>query len=150
MEQPVVLHRALHRLHQQVVGGGPGSVGLAFRLSTVRKAGEEEEEVVDIPQELLTFTGEFEGRLVFKDAGGETEEAGEPVVLDGPVLLVQDLTAGRRQTFSCWRTSELLVRLTWQNNGVRVKAQPHQLVKYKRMTTHCVQVCDAFTMRLTS
>lgn len=72
MEKSVVLHRALHRLHQQVIGSGPGSVGLALGLSTVGEAGQEEEEVVDVPQELLPFAGEFEGRLVFEDAGGET------------------------------------------------------------------------------
>lgn len=94
VEQPVVLHRALHRLHQQVVGGGAGSVGFAFGLSAVGQAGQQEEEVVDIPQELLTLAGELEGRFVFEDAGGETQESGEPVVLDRPVLLVQDLTAG--------------------------------------------------------
>lgn len=67
---------------------------LAFGLSAVGQAGQEEEEVVDVPQELLTLAGELEGRLVFEDAGGETQEARQPVVLDRPVLLVQDLTAG--------------------------------------------------------
>lgn len=94
VEQPVVLHRALHRLHQQVVGGGAGSVGFAFGLSAVGQAGQQEEEVVDVPQELLTLAGELEWRFVFEDAGCETQESGEPVVLDRPVLLVQDLTAG--------------------------------------------------------
>lgn len=93
VEKSVVLHRALHRLHQQVVGGGPGCVGLALGLSAVGEAGQEEEEVVDVSQKLLPFAGELEGRFVFEDAGGETQEAGESVVLDRPILLVQDLSA---------------------------------------------------------
>lgn len=93
VQEPVVLHRALHRLHQQVVGGGPGGVGFALGLSAVGQAGQEEEEVVDVAQELLPLAGELEGRLVLEDAGGETQEARQPVVLDRPVLLVQDLAA---------------------------------------------------------
>lgn len=69
-------------------------MGLAFGLSAVGQTWQQEEEVVDVPQELLTLTGELEGGLVFEDAGGETQEAGQPVVLDRPVLLIQDLTAG--------------------------------------------------------
>lgn len=95
VQQPVVLHRALHRLHQQVVGGGAGGVRLALGLCAVGQAGQQEEQVVDVAQELLALAGELEGRLVFEDAGGETQEAGEAVVLDRPVLLVQDLTAAR-------------------------------------------------------
>lgn len=94
MEEPVVLHRALHRLHQQVVGGRPGRVRLALGLSAVGQTGQQEEQVVDVPQELLALAGELEGRLVFEDAGGETQEAGEAVVLGQAVLLVQDLPAG--------------------------------------------------------
>lgn len=71
---------------------------LALGLSAVGQAGEEEEEVVDVAQELLPLAGELEGRFVFEHAGGETQEAGQTVVLDGPVLLVQDLTAGRQKT----------------------------------------------------
>lgn len=96
VQQPVVLHRALHRLHQQVVGGGPGGVRLALGLGAVRQAGQQEQEVVDVAQELLTLAGELEGGFVFEDAGGETQEAGQPVVLDRPVLLVQDLAADGR------------------------------------------------------
>lgn len=95
VQQPVVLHRALHRLHQQVVGGGAGGVRLALGLRAVGQAGQQEEQVVDVAQELLALAGELEGRLVFEDAGGETQEASEAVVLDRPVLLVQDLTAAR-------------------------------------------------------
>lgn len=102
MEKSVVLHRALHRLHQQVVGGSPGCVGFALGLSAVGEAGQEEEEVVDVAQELLPLAGELEGRLVFEDAGGETQEAGESVVFDRPVLLVQDLSArGERNMEWC-------------------------------------------------
>lgn len=78
-------------------------MGLAFGLSAVCQAGQEEEEVVDVPQELLTLAGKLERRFVFENAGGETQEASETVVLDCPVLLVQDLTAsGRRKWRSCW------------------------------------------------
>lgn len=94
VEQPVVLHRALHHLNQQVVGGRPCRVGLALGLSPVGQAGQEEEEVVDVPQKLLSLAGELKRRLVLEDAGGETQEARQPVVLDVPVLLVQDLPAG--------------------------------------------------------
>lgn len=97
VEQPVVLHRALHRLHQQVVGGGSGGVGFALGLRAIGQAGEEKEEVVDVPEELLPLAGKLEGRFVLEDAGGQTQKARQPVVLDGPVLLVQDLTtAGQR------------------------------------------------------
>ena len=105
VEQPVVLHRALHRLHQQVVGGGSGSVRLALGLSAVRQAGQQEEEVVDVPQELLALPGELEGGLVLEDAGGQSQEAGQPVVLDRPVLLVQDLTAGEDE-HKRWRDGQ--------------------------------------------
>lgn len=101
VKQSVVLHRALHRLHQEVVGGGAGRMRLALGLGAVGQAGKEEEQVVDITQELLALSGELEGGLVFEDAGGEAQEAREAVVLDGAVLLVQDLTAGERETGQC-------------------------------------------------
>lgn len=112
VQEPVVLHRALHRLHQQVVGGGPGGVGFAFGLSAVGEAGQEEEQVVDVTQELLALAGELEGRFVFEDAGGETQEAGQSVVLDGPVLLVQDLAAEGEESYVSQRliTSEVKCR----------------------------------------
>lgn len=94
MEQPIVFYRALHCLHQQIIGGGPCSVGLALGLSTVNQTGEEEEEVVDIPQKLLPLTGELKRRLVFEDAGGKTKEPCQAIVFDCSILLVQDLTAG--------------------------------------------------------
>lgn len=71
---------------------------LALGLGAVSQAGKEEEQVVDITQELLALSGELEGGLVFEDAGGEAQEARETVVLDGAVLLVQDLTAGERES----------------------------------------------------
>lgn len=98
VEQPVVLHRALHRLHQQVVGGGAGSVRLALGLRPVGQTGQQEEEVVHVAQELLALARELEGRLVLEDAGGQAQQAGQAVVLDGPVLLVQDLAAVCGQT----------------------------------------------------
>ena len=69
-------------------------MGLALGLCAVSQAGQEEEQVVDVTQELLALAGELEGGLVLQDAGGETQEARQPVVLNGPILLVQDLTAG--------------------------------------------------------
>lgn len=88
VQQPVVLHGALHRLHQQVVGCSTGRVGFALGLGTVGEAGQQEQEVVNVAEELLTLTGEFEGRLVLEDAGGQTQQARQTIVLDGPILLV--------------------------------------------------------------
>lgn len=72
-------------------------MGFALGLGTVNKTREEEEEVVDVSQKLLPLTGELEGRFVFEDAGGETQEAGQAIILNCPILLVQDLTAGRER-----------------------------------------------------
>lgn len=46
-----------------------------------------------IAQELLSLTGELEGRLMLEDAGGQAQQARQAVVLDGSILLVQNLTA---------------------------------------------------------
>lgn len=94
VEQAVVLHGALHRLHQEVVGGGAGGVRLALGLGAVGQAGQQEQQVVHVAQELLALARELEGGLVLQDAGGQAQQPRQPVVLDGPVLLVQDLTAG--------------------------------------------------------
>lgn len=53
-----------------------------------------------VTQELLALTRELEGRLVLEDTGGKAQQAGQAVVLDGPVLLVQDLAAVRGQTMA--------------------------------------------------
>lgn len=56
VQQSVVLHRALEHLSEQVVGGGAGSVALTLGLQAIGEAGQQEEHVVDITQELLTLT----------------------------------------------------------------------------------------------
>lgn len=91
VQQPVVLHRALHHLHQQVVRRGAGRRTLAFGLLSVLQARQEEEQVVRVSQELLTLPRKLERRLVLQDAGGQPQETREAVVLNGPVLLVQNL-----------------------------------------------------------
>lgn len=93
VEEPVVLHGALHRLHQQVIGCGPGGMRLALGLSSVCQARQQEQEVVDVTQELLTLTGKLEGGLMFEDTGGKTKESSQPVIFDRSVLLIKDLTA---------------------------------------------------------
>ena len=119
VQQPVVVQRALDHLHQQVVGGGAGGVRLALGLPAVLEAGQQEEQVVRVAQELLALARELERRLVLEHAGGQPQEPRQAVVLDSAVLLVQDLTtaAGRtercsfiylfiylsnRNTFTCW------------------------------------------------
>ena len=67
---------------------------LALGLGAVGQAGQQEQQVVDVAQELLALAGELEGGLVLQDAGGKAQEAREAVVLNGPVLLVQELSPG--------------------------------------------------------
>lgn len=64
-----------------------------------------------VTQELLALARELEGRLVLKDTGGQTQQAGQAVVLDGPVLLVQDLAAVCGQT----RAEVAKVTVGWRN-----------------------------------
>ncbi len=107
VQQSVVLHRTLHHLHQQVVGCGAGRGTLAFGLLSVLQAGQQEQQVIRVPEELLTLPRKLKGRLVLQDAGGQTQETRQTVVLDRPVLLVQNLTTARGKTTTCSKLSSL-------------------------------------------
>lgn len=93
VQQAVVVGRALDRLYQQVVGGGAGGVRLALGLRTVGQAGQQEEEVVHVPQEVLALARELERGLVLEDAGRQPQQTSQAVILDAAVLLVQHLAA---------------------------------------------------------